>query len=114
MTENCKQNGNPLSGLVQVRSEKGRQKNSGLIFYNCRISVESCFPSPPDIFQVFLVLSQKMLRNTMLGRDREVTGQKYEFQAVCICSVDPMCPMDARAPCTAQGIWTEKCLGAVQ
>lgn len=91
MTENCKQSGNALNELVQIRIEQGRHKNSGLIFSNCRISVESCLPSPAAVFWFFLLLSQKMLRNTMVGRDRQGTGRKYEFWAVCICPVDPHC-----------------------
>lgn len=53
MTENCKQSDNLLNELVQIRTEEGRQKSSGLVFNNCRISRESCLPRPPDVFLFF-------------------------------------------------------------
>lgn len=88
MTENCKQSGNSLNELVQIRTGQGRHKNSALIFSNCRISVESWLPSTPGIFWFFL-LSQKMLRNALRGRNRQGSGSKYEVWAVCICTVGP-------------------------
>lgn len=74
MTENCKQSGNPLNELAQIKIEQGRHKNSGLIFNTCRITVESCLPNPPDVFWFFLPLSQKMLRKTTVEKHRALVG----------------------------------------
>lgn len=77
MTENYKQGDNPLNELIQIRAEQGGHKNSGLVFSSCRISCNSSLPSPPDVFLFLLLLSQKMLRNSMVGRKRQGIGRVY-------------------------------------
>lgn len=77
MTENHKQSDNPPNELIQIRAEQGGHKNSGLVFSSCRISCDSFFPSPTDVFLFLLLLSQKMLRNGMAGRKRQGIGRIY-------------------------------------